>query len=189
MTFPPVLHNKKYFAFFKKSFTPQKKQNKNKCLLWDCATVWRLVLCLTSDLLCFTISTADISLCFFDYSCCSIWLAACVSVILCRLWALQVRASAGCFFFPLYTSPPTPPPPNSFCLARARWQGMFSQMGLEIWIKWTSNYLDAQSLDDTPLAGSSRGCTKQQQQRQQQQQLLSSNSCSWTGKPGIWNPV
>lgn len=28
---------------------------------------------------------------------------------------------------------------------------MFSQMGLEIWIKWTSNYLDAQSLDDTLL--------------------------------------
>lgn len=38
-----------------------------------------------------------------------------------------------------------------FCLARARWQRMFSQMGLEIRIKWTSNYLDAQSLDDTLL--------------------------------------
>lgn len=38
-----------------------------------------------------------------------------------------------------------------FCLAEARWQGMFSQMGLGIWIKWTSNYLDAQSLDDTLL--------------------------------------
>lgn len=37
------------------------------------------------------------------------------------------------------------------CLARARWQGMFSQMGLEIRIKGTSNYLDAQSLDDTEL--------------------------------------
>lgn len=29
---------------------------------------------------------------------------------------------------------------------------MFSPMGLEIWIKWTSNYLDAQSPDETPLA-------------------------------------
>ena len=34
---------------------------------------------------------------------------------------------------------------------------MFSQMGLEIRIKWTSNYLDAQSLDDTLLQGRGRG--------------------------------
>lgn len=39
------------------------------------------------------------------------------------------------------------------CLARARWQGMFSQTGLEIRIKGTSNYLDAPSLDDTELQG------------------------------------
>ena len=38
-----------------------------------------------------------------------------------------------------------------FVSAGARWQRMFSQMGLEIRIKWTSNYLDAQSLDDTLL--------------------------------------
>lgn len=32
---------------------------------------------------------------------------------------------------------------------------MFSQSGLEIRIKWTSNYLDAQSLGDTLLEQSS----------------------------------
>lgn len=36
-------------------------------------------------------------------------------------------------------------------LAKARWQGMFSQMGLEIRINGTSNYLDAPSLHETQL--------------------------------------
>lgn len=54
-----------------------------------------------------------------------------------------------------------------FCLAKARWQAMFSQMGLEIWIKWTSIYLDAQSLDDALLPQSARGGGVQRQWRRQ----------------------
>lgn len=104
--------------------------------------------------------TEPIFLGVFDYSRCSIWLAPCMSVTL-SVWVLAGACQWVCVFF---------------CLARARWQGMFSQMGLEIWIKWTSNYLDAQSLDDTLLLQSSG---VQRLHKVQQQQLFSFSSANW----------